>query len=272
LKTISGFTFIRNGVSLGYPFVESIKSLLPIVDEFVIALGFGNDETKTILANFKNPKILIIETVWDDNKRIGGTILAEQTDIALKHCKGEWCIYLQADEIIHEDDYQNIIENINNSDQDVEGLIFNWRHFYGSYNYLGVGRQWYRREVRAFKNSGKVVSWKDAQGFRTLDENGNTRKLKCKLIESRIFHYGWVRPPKIQMKKQVAFYKLYHQEDQENESEVYDTEFDYTNCYEVKLFKETHPKIILDRISNDSEWCNKFNPSKLIKKPIKVIS
>ena len=35
---VSGFTFLRNAQKLGYPFAQSIRSILPIVDEFVIAL------------------------------------------------------------------------------------------------------------------------------------------------------------------------------------------------------------------------------------------
>jgi glycosyltransferase involved in cell wall biosynthesis len=105
---ISGFTFVRNGFKLGYPVLESLQSLLDICDEVVIAIGNSDDETEERIKNIGNPKIIIISTVWDETLREGGTILAQQTDIALQHCTGDWLLYLQADEVLHEKDYDII--------------------------------------------------------------------------------------------------------------------------------------------------------------------
>jgi len=53
---------LRNGKILGYPFVQSIKSILPVVDEFVIALGPCEDETESMIQAINDPKIHIIHT------------------------------------------------------------------------------------------------------------------------------------------------------------------------------------------------------------------
>lgn len=267
LKKISGFTFIRNGVMLGYPFVESIKSLLPLVDELVIAAGNSNDATLEKLSKINSEKIRIVNTVWDDTKRSGGAVLAEQTNIALQNCKYEWCVYLQADEVLHEQDYNTIFSEIQNADSNVEGLVFDWKHFYGSYDFIGVGRQWYRYEIRAFKNTGSVVSYRDAQGFRTKNKQGELVKLNCKKIDATIYHYGWVRHPKEQTRKQKAFYKLYNEQDLTISDEAM---FDYTNCYEVEKYFGSHPKQMKSRIAGSKNWTQNFDPTKLQKKNIKI--
>ena len=84
---VSGFTFCRNVEKLDYPFVESIRSLLPIVDEMVINVGDSEDRTLQIIQEIGDPKIQIIKSVWDMNLRKDGLIYAQQTNIALDHCR-----------------------------------------------------------------------------------------------------------------------------------------------------------------------------------------
>ncbi len=267
IMTISGFSFVRNGDILGYPFVESLRSLLPICDEIIVAVGNSNDLTREKIQNLSD-NIRIIDTIWDDNKRLHGSILAEQTDIALSHCKGDWCIYLQADEVLHEDDYSLIKREMSNAlgEKSIESLLFRWHHFFGSYDFTGVGRQWYRREIRAFKNTGKVISWRDAQGFRCKNDDGTIRKLYAYQTEARIFHYGWVRHPRIQKAKQLAFHRLYHDDKWLEENIPQSDEFE-CNCYEVQPFTQTHPEIMRHRIENDSSWTKHFDPTRTLKKP-----
>lgn len=268
--TISGFSFVRNGDLLGYPFIESLQSLLPICDEVIVAVGKSDDSTHQKIKSLSD-NIRIIETIWDDTKRLHGSILAEQTDIALSHCRGDWCLYLQADEVLHENDYRLIRQKMSqlNDDSHVEALLFRWHHFYGSYQYTGVGRQWYRREIRAFKNSGNVISWRDAQGFRTKDDDGTVRKLRARQTNARIFHYGWVRHPRIQQAKQHAFQRLYHNDEwiQHNIPDV--EEFEY-GCYEVAAYEGSHPQVMVNRILHDSQWTKNFDPRRTKKRPLLV--
>src|SRR4051812_9183951 len=101
---ISGFTVIRNGVLMGYPVVQSIRSILPLVDEFVIGVGQSEDGTKDLLASINDPKIRLFDSHWDTGKTKGGLMLSEKTNEALDRCSNDWCFYLQADEVVHEQD------------------------------------------------------------------------------------------------------------------------------------------------------------------------
>ena len=108
---ISGFTFVRNAIKYDYPVVESIISILPIVDEFVVSVGNSDDGTLELIQSINSPKIKIVHSVWDDSLRKGGTILAVETDKAFQHVSADsdWAFYLQADEVVHEK-YLDIIQ------------------------------------------------------------------------------------------------------------------------------------------------------------------
>ncbi|MEP7220068.1 MAG: glycosyltransferase family 2 protein, partial [Bacteroidota bacterium] len=102
---ISGFSFVRNALLYDFPLEESLRSLLPLCDEVVIAVGKSDDETPEMVRDIGGAATRVIGTVWDDSLREGGRIYAMQTDIALAECTGDWCIYLQADEVLHEADH-----------------------------------------------------------------------------------------------------------------------------------------------------------------------
>lgn len=269
--TISGFSFIRNGNRLAFPFTESLRSLLPLCDEVVVAVGDSDDGTRESVESLGAQHLRIIDTVWDEQVRTDGLILSQQTNVALAACKGDWCIYLQGDEVLHEEDYSLLRKAINNAAQDerVEALLFRWKHFYGSYQYTGVGRQWYRREIRAFRNSGTVLSWGDAQGFRTKNPDGSIRKLRACQTEARIFHYGWVRHPRVQSAKQLSFNRLYHDDLWVQQNVPSAEEFEY-GCYETAQYNGTHPAIMQQRIERDREWTSRYDASRAKPRPLLV--
>lgn len=167
---VAGFTFIRNALLYDYPVVEAIKSILPVCDYFVAAVGKSEDATLDLVRDIGDPKIHIMETVWDDSLREGGRVLAQETDKAFDVIPPEydWCFYIQADECVHESDLPAIQAGMERwlGDPRTEGLLFNYRHFYGSYDFIGVSRKWYRREVRIIRNDKRIRSFRDAQGFR----------------------------------------------------------------------------------------------------------
>ena len=79
---LSGFTFLRDAERLGYPFEQSIRSVLPICDEFIVALGQGTDATRERLVAMQEPKIRIIDTVWNESMRDRGFVYGQQKMIA----------------------------------------------------------------------------------------------------------------------------------------------------------------------------------------------
>jgi len=263
---VSGFSFIKNAVKFDYPVVESITSILPVCDEFILAVGDSDDDTLNLIKSIQTDKLKIIPTIWDKTLRKGGQILARQTDIALNHCSGDFCFYIQADEIVHEK-YLPVIKNSMEKylpDKRVQGILFNYTHFYGSYKYYGTSRRWYSREIRIIRNNIGVGSYKDAQGFRI-----NGKKLKVKPVDAYIYHYGWVKPPDVMQKKQYFFHTLWHSNEWTKKKFGSSTEYDYSNIDELKLFGNSHPEVMKERIKKEN-WEFKYDHSKSkFKKSIK---
>jgi glycosyltransferase involved in cell wall biosynthesis len=261
---VSGFTFVRNGVKYDYPFLESINSLLPLCDEVVVAVGESEDDTLKRIKSLHSQKIRILETVWDESIRNGGTILSQQTNLALDHIAGDWAVYLQADEVLHEEEYLNIKEAMVRfkDTREVEGFLFGYKHFYGSYNYIGHSRRWYRREIRIVRPNIGVRSWGDAQGFRI-----NGKKLHVKLIDAAIHHYGWVKPPEIQQLKQKTFNRLWHSDEWINQHIGAASEYSYKQGGKLTKYEGTHPSVMTDRIRNQG-WTFNYNPVN-VRQPLK---
>jgi hypothetical protein len=258
---VSGFTFIRNGVKYDYPVVEAINSILPLVDDFVVAVGNSDDETLELIKSINSDKIKIIETLWDDSQREGGRVLALETDKAFQaiSAASDWCFYLQADEVIHEQDIPVIKAAMHQylDDERVDGLLFNFLSFYGSFSYVADNYDWVRREVRVIKNNKQIYSYGDALGFRKNDNE----KLKVKSVKATIYHYGWVRPPQIMQQKQANFQRLWHN-DQWIEKYVVDTsDYDYSQIEWLSEYKGSHPAVMQIRIESIN-WEFRFDLSK----------
>lgn len=246
---ISGFSIIRNGDKLGYPYVEALKSLAPLVDEIVIALGDCSDSTPTTLKELQKTlpcPLVIVESPWDPQNLKGGYELSRQTNIALDHCKYDVCFYIQADEGLDENEYEIIKRDLKKfaSDPNVDALSFKWRHFYGNFSYIIYNRKWYRKEARVIKKSSGLRSYGDAQGFRILQKNGKWTKGRAALSSAHVNHYGWVRPISTMREKTNALNRLWHG-DQANP--VTEQDLLYVKQYGVKTFKGILPKYIQER-------------------------
>ena len=257
---VAGFTFIRNAQKFDYPIVEAITSILPICDEFVVAIGNSDDSTVLLIQNINSPKIKIIHTKWDESLREGGAVLALETNKAKEAISKDvdWCFYVQGDEAVHEKYLPAITDAMKQhlANEKVEGLLFKYEHFFGAYNYCGNAPNWYRREIRIVRNNPTILSYKDAQGFRILG-----RKLNVKLIDAYIYHYGWVKNPMHQMQKAKDFSKYWH-DDSWIKQNIPDVEScDYSGVDSLKLFTGTHPKVMLPRIAQQS-WEFVYDVSK----------
>jgi glycosyltransferase involved in cell wall biosynthesis len=248
---ISGFTFVRNAIDLYYPVVEAITSILPICDEFIVAAGDSTDGTTQLLRSIDDPKIKIIETVWDPEQFVRGASNAQQTNIALDACTGDWAFYLQADEVVHEDDLEPLVRRMRMllDDRRVEGLLFDYLHFYGDYEHYQIAHGWYRREVRIVRTGTGVRSWKSAQGFRRQGQ-----KLRVALANARIFHYGWVRPPQQMTRKDFSLRSVHVGVAQAKEAvRDLDADFDYGRLWGRACFTEAHPRVMAKRIA-EKNW------------------
>jgi hypothetical protein len=245
---VSGFTFVRNAIKYDYPIVEAIQSILPLCDEVVVAVGNSDDDTLGLIRNIASDKIKIIETIWDDSLREGGRVLAVETDKAFSAVSkdSDWAIYIQGDEIIHEK-YHPVIRHAmeaNLSNKKIDGLLFNYEHFYGSYDYVGESYRWYRREIRVIRNNPEIFSYRDAQGFRKKPND----KLTVKLIDAYVYHYGWVKEPKAMQGKQESFNKYWHDDQWMEKNVAKRNEFDYSGIDALRKFNGTHPAVMQTRI------------------------
>ncbi len=247
---LGGVSIIRNGVKLGYPFVESIRSILPICGEFIVGVGDSEDETRKKIEEINDPRVRIIDSKWDTANRSGGTVLSQQTNIVLKMCMAEWAFYLQADEAVHEDDFEKIMGAIAYAEKhpEVDGIAFNYLHFYGSYFTVQTGRNWYRQEVRIVRNKLGIESHGDAQGFRK-----NGQKIKAIDSGARIFHYGWARPPDIMLDKIKSFHKFWHDDAWITKNCNSEKANDYfSDLGNLKEFHGTHPAVMKNIINRDN--------------------
>ncbi len=169
---VSAFTFIKNGEILGYPFLQSIQSILPIVDEFIINVGESEDNTLALVKSIANSKIRIIESKWNETMQDRGYVYGQQKMIAHYNCTGDWAFYVEGDEVYHENELEKIRESMkfHLNDPNVEALVFDYYHFYGNANSYLNSPGWYRSEARIIKNSVRSYS-PDGLFWLVLDSN-----------------------------------------------------------------------------------------------------
>lgn len=262
---ISGFTFTKNATKLHYPVKASIECLLPLVDEFVVALGDcdPDDRTEEEILSIESGKIKIIHTTWDLQKYPNGQEYAHQTDIAKEACTGDWLFYIQSDEVVHEKYLPLIKKNCEKylHDHKVEGFLFKYKHFWGDFEHYVVSHAWYPREIRIIRNDPQIHSWRDAQSFRRIpDFNGldyyqkeNTYKLNVIELDAYLYHMGFVRPPAIMQKKRKNHHNNYMGEESTRNKFRHENEhFDYGDLSKLTRFEETHPAVM-------QEFISKFN-------------
>lgn len=250
---ISGFTFCRNAVKYDYPIVESIQSILPIVDEFIVNIGKSEDETLKLIQSISDPKIRIIESVWDESLRKDGLIFSQQTNIALRQCSGDWAFYLQADEVVHEDDLPGLVRKMKEAlaKPDILGLNFRYLHFYG--DYYSINPWFYRRAVRIIRNNGEVESFGDAVGFcnkRTNEFLHPKDSQRCLPSSACIFHYSYVKDPRVLVEK-VRFQASRHHGDAIPEGQAKRLEkdrYEFDQYDILKEFKGSHPRVMSNRL------------------------
>lgn len=258
---IAGFTIIRNAVINDYPIVEAIQSILPVVDEMIVSIGDSEDATEALIKSINSPKIRIINSVWDPALRKGGKILAVETNKAFQQISpdADWAFYIQGDEVLPEQYLNNIRITAEKykDNKKVDGLLFKYLHFFGTYDYIGDSRKWYNYEVRVIRNDKSITSYKDAQGFRK-----NGKKLLVKPVDAYIFHYGWVKNP-AQMKKKLQHTGRFWNEDTEDWKNFVNSDnmFDFNEYDSLVRFNGIHPAVMKERISRH-DWNIEFDISR----------
>lgn len=267
--TVSGFTYVRNGIFLDYPFEESIRSLLPLVDELIVVVGDSHDGTRERIEKMGDAKIKIVDTVWPPDLRKGGKIFAQQAAIGLDHCspQADWIFTLQADEVLHEADLP-VLQQAMERELDnpkVEGFLFRFLNFYGDYQHYGPSRRYHQHEIRIVRNGINARPYLDSQGFRIFNNQADektARKLWVKQVPATVFHYSYVKNPKTQLLKQAEFGSRWH--DAENYVAsflaAHPDGFDYSKIDYLESFEGSHPALMQQRIQSQ-DWAFTYNPA-----------
>jgi hypothetical protein len=243
---VSAFTFIKNGQILGYPFIQSINSIISIVDEFIINVGRSEDSTLELIKSIPSQKIRIIESVWNDSMNDRGYVYGQQKMIAQFNCSGDWAFYIEGDEIYHEDDLEQIKSamKLHLHDPNVEALVFDFNHFYGNANSILNSPGWYRSEARIIKNSIRTYA-PDGLFWLVLQSNKKGRYPRAKHTGVSCYHYGWVRSEDQMNLKSKKVQKYWGGDP---------IKIDYTQMDQaiIQEFKGSHPAVIKEWLPKDS--------------------
>lgn len=266
-KKITGFTYVRNGFIYGYPFLQSIQSLLPLVDEMIVVVGDSEDGTREAIVDLSTEKIKIIDTIWDQDIRKSGKIFALQSNLGLDSVQSNWAFHIQADEVLHERDYENIKQKIAEADarEDVDGLLFPFLHFWGDYEHIRDSRRVHPFEIRAFKTKKFIRAYKDSQGFRIFSspqsyEAGEAgQKLNVLLCAANFYHYSYSRHPYLMKKKDNYFQRFWHDDDWLKSLPKEDL-FDFNQVDRLSKYTSSHPAVMAETIAKKN-WEFVYDPS-----------
>jgi len=250
---VCGFSIAYNAVRFGYPIEASLRSMLPLLDELVLNIGEGDDQTWDLVQSMREPKIRPFRSAWDPNLRFGGELLAQQTNLALERCRGDWGLYLQADEVLHEKDYPEIRQAMEyHRTRSTESLRFRYFHFYGSFQTIqDYPLRWYKRGIRAVKLGIGAASWGDAMDFciRWRGQNCFPRYVD---LDAYIYHYGWARPPQVMRAKWENSERLYHDDDSLARKLDEIPQDVYSERGNLRYFRGTHPQVMQETIARQS--------------------
>lgn len=240
---LSGFTIVRNAVKLDFPIVPAIRSLLEACDEVVVNVGRSDDGTRDLVQSVSDPRVRILDSEWDFSKK--NEMLSHETMKAMAACRGRWGIYIQADEVLHEDGARILREKTTEWDGDcrVEGLLVHYLHFYGGFDTVAMNRRWYRREVRCLRLGQDIRPYQGAQGFRA---GPGYRKIRARPTDAVMFHYGWARPARAIREKHEVSKTIYPWS---RERSAQEQERGYLEWLPLlKPFHGTHPRVAADWI------------------------
>jgi len=190
-------------------------------------------------------RIRIIHTQWNENIQpeysVKGFVFGQQKSIALFNCTGDWAFYLEADEVLHEDDLPKIRAAMEKHlpDPRVEALAFDYLHFYGNKNTIAWSPGWYRSEVRIIRNT--IPCWSsESLFFNVVVDHKASRYPRAAHTGATIHHYGWVRSEAQMNLKAKASHKYWEPQP------VAKVDYSRIDGQVLKLFTGKHPRVIQD--------------------------
>jgi len=277
--TVCGFGFGKNLSKLNYPVEESVRSVLPLCDRFVFAVGESEDDTRDRVAAIDS-KVEIIDSRWPD-VQVDGRVLAIEANKALDAAQATgctWGFYIQADEVVHEDDLPVIRAAMENwaDHQEVKALLFWFLHFV--LDYRTTDPWMYHKASRVVRLDGTCELFGDACGpglknyTGTLNDGyldkhhlgGHVRWARHPKggRPTRIFHYGWVKTremldEKFKMVEKLWWGTLDNEEKERRKQRKYGR---FIERYPVlKNYRGSHPAVMQQRIAAHPPFSTRRN-------------
>lgn len=119
---IAGYTHVLDAESRGFPYVESILSMLGFCDEVVVVDGGSTDGTLEKIRAIGDPRIKVLERKWDLSEP-GMDGMQKAFGRAMCSVGPDDFLWQQdADEVVHEDDYEKIRRLVRRFPRDVDVL------------------------------------------------------------------------------------------------------------------------------------------------------
>lgn len=94
---ISAFIVVTEPLSTGYPIIECVKSILPLVDELVIIYGRDEIESREKLCNLSKKVRCIVTNMWE--KRWHYSSMTSHMHLGLMSCTGDLVFKIDSDYI-----------------------------------------------------------------------------------------------------------------------------------------------------------------------------
>lgn len=256
---VSGLCIIKNGIRLDYPYVEAIRSALPICDEFVVVVGKSLDGTRKAVEKIGDPKIRIVDTIWSKKVTPRKCLLAQQTNIGLHLCTGDWVVYLQGNEVLHEKslpDLRRLMQKYR-KDLGVEALLLERLHFWGDYRHIvTVYPSRFKYSPRIIRPYIGTYSIRDAMSFAVFD-HFSTRGRYPRAVDTGhyLFRYGAVRTPELMTRK---FQEAVHST--ASFPVAGDFFFQALPKAFIKPFLGSHPQVMTSRIASFKQKISLHDP------------
>ena len=251
-------TVCSNPLSMDFPLKECLESAAGIADEIILinaddiypcdTVGEVNFVISSLSQDIKN-KMKVYYLPWRDSFRKNMSSI--EMSVAMSQCTGDYLIWLDADEVLHEKNYEDINKLINIGH---DAYSFRTIHFYKDYNhYKTPSGHWYNHRPKLVRNNLGISS-----AYQSWIENGEIKReftadlvtwdykpvhAFSKLTKIPIYHYGYVRDTDKMTKKQNAIEKRHHPDYKYVDKIKWDMKG-------IKEFKGTHPKPMLERIKN----------------------
>ncbi len=250
---VSGLTIIRNGVRLNYPFIEAIRSALPICDEYVVVAGDSDDETLEHLAMLDDDRVRVIHTEWSPLVNPRKYLLAQQTNIGLGFCRGRWCLYLQGNEILHEKALPGLRSLMETHADNglIEAMLVERLTFWSDYeHYVAAYPRRFKYTARIIRPNIGTYSIRDGMSFAVFDDF-STRGRYPKAIDTGadLYRYDYVHSVEQQARK---FADAVHRSGTSVQADA-DYYYQHYPRQFIARFEGTHPAVMSGRMRRHAE-------------------